>query len=186
MDEWHQRLKKLQEEGDCHSTLQGSMSLFVLAYACSMPSKRAEVGTIHVFPTQPSEADVALTPNFIVMAWTVRSCASHNTKSQSTLLIGMELMRNCRMSSWACSKTRMRDGLGPTFFVDSNGNGYTPGGFSTWVRRTIARLFGDKSPSVSLLRHSYCTSLDYNTLTGAQRDVRKPGTVRKPKTNTAI
>ena len=79
MDEWHQRLKKLQQEGDCHSTLQGSMSI-----------------------------------------------------------------------------------------------------------RTTARLFGDKSPSVSLLRHSYCTSLDYNTLTGAQRDVRKPGTVRKPKTNTAI
>ena len=55
-------------------------------------------------------------------------------------------------------------------FVDSNGNGYTPGRFSKWVRRTIARLFGDKSPSVSLLRHSYCTSLDFNILTGAQRD----------------
>ena len=149
-----------------------------------MPSKRAEVGTIHVFPTQPSEADVALTPNFIVMDSALMRITQHKKSKHVAHWHGIdeklpdEFMGMLKDSLARWPRTHI--------FVDSNGNGYTPGGFSKWVRRTIARLFGYKSPSVSLLRHSYCTSLDYNTLTGAQRDVRKPGTVRKPKTNTAI
>jgi hypothetical protein len=146
-----------------------------------MPPKRAEVGTIRVFPTQPSEADVALTPNFIVMDSALMRITQHKKSKHAAHRHGIdetlpdEFMGMLKDSLARWPRTHI--------FVDSNGNGYTPGGFSKWVRRTIARLFGDKSPSVSLLRHSYCTSLDYKTLTGAHGVA---GTVRKPKTNTAI
>jgi hypothetical protein len=31
-------------------------------------------------------------------------------------------------------------------------------------------MFGGKAPGVSLLRHAYCTDIDYNKLTGIQLD----------------
>ena len=135
-----------------------------------MPSKRAEVGTIHEFPTQPSEADVALAPNFIVMDSALMRITQHKKSKHAAHRHGIdetlpdEFMGMLKDSLARWPRTHL--------FVDSNGNGFTPGGFSKWVIPTTARLFGDKSPSVSLLRHSYCTSLDFNTLTGAQRDAR--------------
>ena len=55
-------------------------------------------------------------------------------------------------------------------FVDSNGRPFTNQGFSKFVTRNTKRIFGDKAPGVSLLRHAFATGLDFNSLTGVQRE----------------
>ena len=52
-----------------------------------------------------------------------------------------------------------------------NGRPFSNQGFSKFVSRTTKRVFGsgDKAPGVSLLRHAFCTALDYNSQTGQER-----------------
>jgi hypothetical protein len=54
-------------------------------------------------------------------------------------------------------------------FVDDKQQAYTNNGFSKWVIRTSRRVFDEKCPGVSLLRHAFCSALDYNKLTIAER-----------------
>jgi hypothetical protein len=49
MQEWHDQLKELEAAEDPHATMQASLRLVFLAYACTMPPKRAEVGGIRIF-----------------------------------------------------------------------------------------------------------------------------------------
>ena len=55
-------------------------------------------------------------------------------------------------------------------FVNTKLDAFTPQGFSTWVRRTTEELFDGRAPGISLLRHAFCTALDYNKMTGLEMD----------------
>jgi site-specific recombinase XerD len=55
-------------------------------------------------------------------------------------------------------------------FVNAKGGPFTNQSFSKWVISKTESMFGGKAPGVSLLRHAYCTDIDYNKLTGIQLD----------------
>lgn len=168
MDEMRQKLSELSSGEDPHATRKQSLSLLVLMYACCMPPKRAEVGTVRIFQTEPEPHLKGLYPNYIVMDQSMMFITQHKTSKHEVHSTGIqerlpdEFMAALRMSldRWP------RDHL----FVDDKGQGYGRKGFSKWVRRTTERLFEGRAPGVNLLRHSFCTDLDYNKLTCAERD----------------
>ncbi len=168
MPEWRERLSKLMAEPDVHGTLERSMTVVFLTYACCMPVKRADVGTIHIFDTHPCSQELDVWPNYIVMDQAMMHIGKHKTSKHEVHSAGItealphELMQALRESLGRWPRVHL--------FMDAKRQAYTTQGFSKWVRRTTARLFGDKAPGVNSLRHSFCTSLDYNSLTCAERD----------------
>ena len=55
-------------------------------------------------------------------------------------------------------------------FVAADNKPFTTASFSKWFVRTTGKLFEGKAPGVSLLRHAWATSLDFNTITIAERE----------------
>jgi site-specific recombinase XerD len=159
MDVWKQRLAEMQQEPDPHSTLQGSMRFLFLVYACSMPVKRCEVGSVQIFQTEPSTQELAKA---------LMRITRHKTSKHEAHRGGIE--EQLSEEFMAVLRDSLKRWPRESMFIDTKGQAYTNKGFSKWVRRTTAHLFGDRAPGINLLRHSYCTSLDYNSLTGAQRD----------------
>ena len=169
---WREQLSKLRQGTDPHSTRQGSMSLLFLTYACCIPPKRAEVGTIHIFAKEPSVLEVDAWPNYIIMDRCLMRVTKHKTSKHDAHSAGItedlpeDFMQVLIESLQRWPRVHL--------FVDAKGQAYKNNGFSKWVRRTTARLFGDKAPGISLLRHSFCTDLDFNSLTCAERDELAP------------
>ena len=64
---------------DPHATLQSSQALVLLAYFCSMPCKRAEVGTVAIFETMPTAEQAAAEPNYIVLDAAIMHLGQHKT-----------------------------------------------------------------------------------------------------------
>jgi hypothetical protein len=168
MLEWHEKLKELEAAGDPHASLQSSLRLVFFAYACTMPPKRAEVGGIRIFETEPNEAEMAAEPNHMVMDSSIMRIKEHKTSKHLVHREGIHedltprFMQVVRESLNRYPRTHL--------FVDARGNAYDRQGFSQWVQRTTQGLFGKRSPGLSLLRHAFCTHLDYNTMTGLERE----------------
>ena len=148
--------------------LQKSMVKVLLAYACTMPPKRAEVGGLRVFSTDPTLDEKAESPNHIVLDAALMRVTKHKTSKHAAHAHGIEeslsaeFMHVLEESMEAFPRTHL--------FVDSNGHALTPQGFSKWVIRSTKGLFDGKAPGVSLLRHAFCTDLDFNKLTGVEKD----------------
>jgi len=54
-------------------------------------------------------------------------------------------------------------------FVDRDNNPYRPSAFRKWANRILARLF-EKPLTISLIRHSFINSLDFNKLTIEEKE----------------
>ncbi len=168
MREWHEKLQELLSVEDPHATLLASMAVTFLAYACSMPPKRAEVGGICVFMTEPTEEDVARAPNRIIMDRSEMHITEHKTSQHRVHEDGIledltpDFMKILRASINKYPRSHL--------FIDSTAKAYDRPGFSQWVRRTTQGWFGGRAPGVSLLRHAFCTDLDYNKMTGLERE----------------
>ena len=171
MAEWKQKLEQMKSQpnlSDARKRLQSSMVKVLLAYACTMPPKRAEVGGLRVFPTEPTLDEKAESPNHIVLDAALMRVTKHKTSKHAAHAHGIEeslsaeFMHVLEESMEAFPRTHL--------FVDSNGHALTPQGFSKWVIRSTEVLFDGKAPGVSLLRHAFCTYLDFNKLTGVEKD----------------
>lgn len=55
-------------------------------------------------------------------------------------------------------------------FQDRTGAPYRASSFTKWVNRTLLRLF-DKNLTISLIRHAYINTLDFNTLTVQEKEL---------------
>lgn len=54
-------------------------------------------------------------------------------------------------------------------FCDMEGKAYSAGSFTWFSNSTLKELFGNKNISVSMLRHSYISSQDYNKMSETER-----------------
>lgn len=55
-------------------------------------------------------------------------------------------------------------------FQDRTGTPYRPSSYTKWANRTLQRLFG-KPLTISLIRHAYINTLDFNTLTVQEKEL---------------
>jgi hypothetical protein len=169
LPDWASKFEQLCSQPDAHSTADASMAHVLMAYACTMPPKRAEMGTVVVFKKAPTPKEASSAPNHIILDTGIMRLTKHKTSKHAMHQEGItEALPASFMKVLEESLSRW---LRQALFVDSTGKPHTNQSFSKWVIRTTRRLFGgDKAPGVSLLRHAFCSALDYNKLTGAERD----------------
>ncbi len=168
MEDFRQELSELKAVDDPHATCKQSLALLFLTYACCMPPKRAEVGTLYIFDTEPKPEDKKAHPNHIVLDSCLMCIHQHKTSKHEAHSAG--IVEELPEEFMSALRTPLQRWPRQHLFVDNKGQGYDSKGFSKWVRRTTGHLFGDKAPGINLLRHSFCTSLDYNRLTCSERD----------------
>jgi hypothetical protein len=169
MHEWKAAQQALLADRDPHSSQQKSLALVLLTYAVSMPPKRAELGAVQVFQAQPSsDKELIAAPNRLIVDQAILFLGKHKTSKHEMHAAGVTESLSSEFMSV------LRDSLAryprSHLFVDSNGRPFTNQGFSKFVIRCTKRIFGDKAPGVSLLRHAFATELDFNSLTGVQKE----------------
>lgn len=76
-------------------------------------------------------------------------------------LLGEELLKEIEASLENDPRTWL--------FMDRNGQPYSAKSYTQWANRVFAKVL-HKPMTVSLIRHSYINSLDFNTLTVAQKE----------------
>ena len=70
MGAWKHKLEEMRSRPELSNSMkqnQRSMAIVLLAYACAMPPKRAEVGNLQIFATEPMQEELADAPNHIVL-----------------------------------------------------------------------------------------------------------------------
>jgi hypothetical protein len=169
MHEWRAAQQALFADEDPHSSQQKSLALVLLTYAVSMPPKRAELGAVKVFQTQPDDEDeLKAAPNRLIVDQAKLFVGKHKTSKHDMHAAGITESLSTEFMSV------LRDSLSryprSHLFVDSKCKPFTNQGFSKFVIRNTKRTFGDKAPGVSLLRHAFATELDFNSLTGVQKE----------------
>jgi site-specific recombinase XerD len=167
LDEWQEALVRLKDETP-HSSLDKSQALIFMSYACSMPPKRSDLGSVKIFGSEPSEEERKDQPNHLVLLNASQGrmvIAKHKTAKFYEPIVE-ELPEGFGRVLKESLERYPRQFL----FVNSKGGAFTPQCFSKWVIRKTQDIFGDRAPGISLLRHAYCTALDFNKLTGLQQD----------------
>jgi hypothetical protein len=166
--EWQEKLDHLMKDKNCHSILEKSQALVFMSYACSMPPKRSDLGSIKIFGSEPSQAEQEDHPNYIVLPNESQGrmvIAEHKTAKYYEPIMEDLPEVFVRVLKESLDRHPRR-----FLFVNSKGEPFTPQCISKWVIRKTRDIFGDKAPGISLLRHAYCTALDLNKLTGLQQD----------------
>ena len=82
MAEWRQKLEQMKSQpdpSDGKKRMQHSMVKVLLAYACTMPPKRAEVGGLSFFPTEPTPENKTESQNYIVLDAALMRVTKHRT-----------------------------------------------------------------------------------------------------------
>ena len=165
MHEWRRALAILEEQADPHATLRASQIIVWITYTCTVPPKRADLGALRVFDSQPSEEEVERHPNHVVLAaepkLVVGQFKTSKNRDPIVEVLPLELLEVVLESLDRHPRTHM--------FENAKGEPFTRKGFSKWAIAVSNGLFG-KGAGPSLLRHAFCTDLDFNKLTLAQRD----------------
>ena len=166
--EWQEAMGRLMKDENPHSSLEKSQAIIFMSYACSMPPKRSDLGSVKIFISEPSEAERKDHPNHLVLLSASQGrmvIAKHKTAKFYEPIVE-ELPEDFVRVLKESLERHPRQFL----FVNTKGGAFSPQCFSKWVIRKTQDIFGDKAPGISLLRHAYCTALDFNKLTGLQQD----------------
>ena len=165
MHEWRRALATLEEQADPHATLRASQIIVWITYTCTVPPKRADLGALRVFDSEPSEEEIERHPNHVVLAaepkLVVGQFKTSKNRDPIVEVLPLELLEVVLESLDRHPRTHL--------FGNAKGEPYTRKGFSKWAIAVSNGLFG-RGAGPSLLRHAFCTDLDFNRLTLAQRD----------------
>lgn len=145
-----------------HDTYYDSLISLFIAYVCNIPPKRGEMGKIIISdPYEKFNGSIEHNkPNYI------QNNELHMTHHKTS----KRIIQICPDAFMKVLKKSLRKWPRRYLFTDAQNDPMTPEYFSTWVRRLTMKLFHPKSPGINLIRHSYCTALDFNKLTGNDRD----------------
>ena len=165
MHEWRRALATLEEQADPHATLRASQIIVWITYTCTVPPKRADLGALRVFDSEPSKEEIERHPNHVVLAaepkLVVGQFKTSKNRDPIVEVLPLELLEVVLESLDRHPRTHL--------FENAKGEPFTRKGFSKWAIAVSIGLFG-RSAGPSLLRHAFCTDLDFNRLTLAQRD----------------
>ena len=142
---------------------KGTKERLVLSMYSHLPPLRSDFNEVFIYkekPTKPQHANYiyldSQTPTLILTEYkTVRKNDSFEKE------IPKELYNEIQDSL----KKEPRDWL----FMDRDGKPYKENSYNRWVNCTLKKLF-DKPLTISLIRHSYINSLDFNKLTVIEKE----------------
>ena len=144
---------------------KGTPERLLLAFYTYIPPLRSDLNRIRIYDKQaPSHAD----DNYIQL----------DTPARKATLTLREFKTAARMEKYEKELPReLVDEIVASLdrdprsylFEDRNRQPYRSSSFTKWANRTLHRLFG-KGLTISLIRHSYINSLDFNTLTVEEKE----------------
>lgn len=147
-----------------HSLRAGSQERVLLACYVDLPCPRNDLGELQVYTTPPVEP----AGNYIVLPLTKEPATMHLTSFKTDKKYG-EITHTLPESLVEDIKASMsifpRDNL---FFTVKMRPYSGPSVFGKWANATLKCLFG-KPLTLTGVRHSFLSSLDWNTMTGQQR-----------------
>lgn len=140
---------------------KGSKEHLILSFYTYLPPLRSDFNEVFLYSEKPSKPDIQnyiyLNPPTLVLNdyKTVRK----NDRFEKEL--PKELVETLELSL----KQDPRDWL----FMDRDQQPYKENSFNRWVNRLLKKLF-EKPLTISLIRHSYINSLDFNKLTVMEKE----------------
>ena len=167
MPEWREAHARLQQEEEPHRSLKSSQTLVWVTYACSLPPKRADFGSMKIFHSEPSEVECETHPNHLVLGvsepkMVIGEFKTSKNRKPIVETLPTEFSRVVEDSIRAHPREYL--------FVNTSGLPFNATRFSEWCINISRSLFQGKVAGPNLLRHAFCTSLDFNKMTLAERD----------------
>lgn len=142
----------------------GSYERLLLSFYTYLPPLRCDFNKVRIY----KEGDSIHETNYIIVNdGTCGSLVLNEYKTQKGKdSYKKELPTQLCAELYESLATHPREWL----FVDKSGNPFSAKSYTQWANRIIARVLG-KRMTVSMLRHSFINSLDFNKLTVAEKEV---------------
>lgn len=143
----------------------GSDERLILSFYTYIPPLRADLNRVRIYDKTPHATPSE--PNYIILSddndatMILREYKTASSHDQYEKRLPAPLVKEIHQSL----HTNPRDFL----FQDRNGNAYRASSFTKWVNRTLFKVFG-KHLTISLIRHSFINSLDFNALTVQEKE----------------
>jgi hypothetical protein len=160
--EFHEIVKKRD------SLEEGSMDKLLLSFYSYIKPLRADFNAVYIYTNTLPIDEKDQEKNYIIFDTDNKVyLVLHEFKTQRTHTnfkkeLPSELVKELKLSL----QKKPRDWL----FIDKFGKHYkAANSYTRWANRTFERLFG-KPLTITLIRHSYISSLDQNVLTTAEKD----------------
>lgn len=144
----------------------GTMDKLLLSFYTYLPPLRCDFNRVKIYKDTPGDASYE--PNYIVMRGStcgdlvLGEYKTQKGKGSYQKALPQELCDEITSSL----KQHPRDWL----FVDSKGQPFSAKSYTQWANRVLAKVLG-KRMTISMLRHSFINSLDFNKLTVAEKEV---------------
>jgi hypothetical protein len=140
----------------------GSKEKLLLSVYTYLPPLRSDFNCIYIYKEKPTE----FKHNNYILLYDKPTLVlnEYKTVKKNDILrkeLPEEFVKEIKLSI----KKNPREWL----FVDRENKPYLVNSFNKWANRTLKKIFG-KPLTISLIRHSYINSLDFNKLTVSQKE----------------
>lgn len=145
----------------------GTDEKLLLSFYTYLPPLRCDFNRVRIYrgevPDNQTESNyILLQPATVGTSYLVlREFKTHKQFTDYKKELPEELVKELRKNL----QTHPRDYL----FMDRSGQPYQPKSYIQWANRVFARVLG-KRMTISMVRHSYINSLDFNKLTVAEKE----------------
>lgn len=143
---------------------KGTAERLLLAFYTHLPPLRCDFNKVYIYNTltnDPTEKNYIHLQGTECGKLVLNEYKTQKGKQAYEKELPPELCEELRQSL----KEYPRDWL----FVDKNGKPFSAKSYTQWANRILAKVLG-KRMTVSMMRHSFINSLDFNTLTVAEKE----------------
>lgn len=146
---------------------KGSDERLLFSMYTYLPPLRCDFNRVRIFKGHVPDGDAEKEPNYIVLANKDATLYlnEYKTKNKATAPYEKKLPEALVQELKASLDERPRIWL----FLDSNGNPFHPKSYTKWANRIFARVL-KKRMTISMIRHAYINSLDFNKITVAEKE----------------
>ena len=140
----------------------GSKEKLILSMYTYLPPLRSDFNEVYLYKEKPVKSNYS---NYIYFGQTPMLILNEYKTVRKNDVFQKELPNELYQEIEKSLKKEPRDWL----FMDRDGKPYKENSYNRWVNRTLKKLF-NKPLTISLIRHSYINSLDFNKLTVIEKE----------------
>ena len=143
---------------------RGSFERLLFAFYTYLPPLRCDFNRVHICYDSASDKEknyITLHKDGTCGTLVLQEYKTQKSKEAFQKILPVELCNELRESLALHSREWL--------FVDKKGQPFSAKSYTQWANRTLAKVLG-KRMTISMLRHSFINSLDFNTLTVAEKE----------------
>lgn len=141
---------------------QGSKERLLLSMYSYLPPLRSDFNEVYIYTEKPNEITHS---NYITLFDTPQLVLNEYKTVRKKDIFKKELPKELIEEIKESLKQEPREWL----FMDRGNKPYLVNSYNRWANRTLKKLF-EKALTISLIRHSYINSLDFNKLTVLEKE----------------